>query len=344
MRVALSGDAAIWQDIDWRSATPGAQLSVWSVVDGEAEEALSACVGDAAPGVAMGPDVLFNVWCAVKPVVADALIRSLAATGRGLDTLLDDLVVAGPWPPGAFGTATVADLLAHRVPLPQVGIIQAQVWGEDRARRADEAIAAHLASGVRDGWDYSEYAAWHLIERMGPVTEAVHEHLRGVGPGILIPAVADRPDEDFGCYHEVTSDGALRPLPHDLLASFRRGRPPGLGGYASARGLARWYAGRLRAGDLPGPRTPWASSVLSTDIAFAEGLMVGLADFLEMSELSDRACGHVGWNGASIGLADPVSGLSAALVVNTATVTTERFRPIRDALLVAGLTGVAERV
>jgi CubicO group peptidase (beta-lactamase class C family) len=289
----------------------------------------------------MQPDLVFNVWCAVKPVVADALVRAMRAEALPLsvriaDLLPDDVDLR------SVGDVRVDDVLAHRAALPKIALMEAELWGRDRERLTRERFASWDPGDRGDRSDYTEYSGWYLIERVledrfGGAAIAHSEGLRVGRPAGAGPA------SGLGCYY-APSDGPFLPLPHDLLPAFRCARSLAMGGHASARGLARWYSSFLvdgggTAGDArtvpvpPAPGERWYSRVLLREVCFGRGFQLSIGQFLDVLELSERAFGHVGWNGASVGLVDPVLGVAIGLVLNTTDVGHDRFFAVRARII-----------
>jgi len=60
---------------------------------------------------------------------------------------------------------------------------------------------------------------------------------------------------------------------------------------------------------------------------------VDIGSFLGVRGLTPAAFGHVGWSGASVGLADPDAGIAVAVVLNTLDVGHDRFFRARTELI-----------
>jgi CubicO group peptidase (beta-lactamase class C family) len=271
-------------------------------------------------------------YCSTKPLLGLAFGLLVDRFGIALDTRV-------PVPSADGDGVPVPALLNHSAGLAAPRAID---W---RVRRADEraTLRSRISSGPRP--EYSEMAAGLLLEELiervagrpaaafieeqilsplGVADDLVIDPERAVQPAVrrrLSVPIAGLPDR----YIPMLSE---RILLHDT--------GPTLGGLVSASGLCRLYAALERCvsgvdlAGLPSPATTRTlldrrrgsvqDGVLDKRCDFAGGFMVRLAEHGFGYCLSDRAFGHVGGNGPSLGFCDPASGLAAGIYLNGATV------------------------
>ncbi|HEY9557194.1 MAG TPA: serine hydrolase [Acidimicrobiales bacterium] len=302
-----------------------------AVLSPRAEFSLS--VGADALGIRAHSSQLYNVWCALKPVVALAAAELAEAHGVDPDTSVSGIAKQFP---DCF--ATLRQIMSHRF----AGVYPslAQVALCPLAER-DQLISRHLGTGPSSG--YSEYSSQAILldvirslsgeEPVGYLQERTLTdlHLEGKLSFGFTRSQLEHVQEGIGLYVLGLPHRAL-PLLSDrtpFLACDDRGR---VGGFATAAGLAGFYNSVLNVlngeprGGLPAPEylrdlvyhpTPRIPDpVLGRDCAFAGGFMVSLPDHGFGDRPSAAAVGHSGFSGSSWGFADPEHHLSMGFIGN----------------------------
>jgi CubicO group peptidase (beta-lactamase class C family) len=315
--------------------TRGAQICV--SLDGEV--VLDACMGEDGLGRAIRPDTIFRIYCSIKPVTAVA-VANLVDSGRlDLDRPLAETLGRRPVLDGGL---TARSLLNHTAGLHALkGVTMEMVPPGDRRTVVDR---QHPPPGWRVGRDagYSEYAAWNLL---GDLLEAVsgqdlRHHLRGE---VLDPlgmrntwigmtstdyvAIVDR----LGVNVDLRGFRSF-PMLFERTERVCIDTNPAHGGYSTARDLVRMYDALLLAkrghdvGGLPSTDTLEAfctaarptsyDVVLARECDYGLGFMVGLDSHFFGRDCSSLSFGHSGNVGSSFAFADPMHGLSVAVVLN----------------------------
>lgn len=306
-------------------------VGVQAVVRRGNDVLLDVAAGVAAPGTAMAPSTMHNLYCGTKPVTAVALAAELGRVGLDVDVEIDDVLSAG-FPIGT----TARHLLQHSVGLDEPQAFQFLFTPqEERARLLDP---KQLALQVRTGIPvYSEVAAWHLLGCMIEVItdKAIQEVIDGIANRLglaNLALVVESPSRDIGVYFDMVTDPPL-PLLHDRLPRFsNRTFPAAIGGYASMQDLAQWY--RVVLDDIGGKapsvlappdvlsdltrvaRPRQYDSTLKRECSFGSGFMTDLVDHHFGKCPSAAAFGHVGFMGNSFAFADPDNDLVVALLYN----------------------------
>ena len=304
-----------------------------AVVAGPDRPVMSFSVGENVPGYPLTPSHLFNVWCASRPILVCAFLRaaersqlrpedSVGAVLRDVGSHLDGLTWASVLNHSAgivspslldaslMSTRPAIDLALRAVPTGEPGysdfvlnvlLVRAieELSGESASAQLGRSLQAQgLANAVKFGLGPAEMEA--PLERIGFYTYGL--------PASPVPLYHDG-IEAVACHHR------------DLF-----------GAYASASGLARFYAllgsvasGRVEPG-MPSPATlaTWLGfrrgveydSVLRRDCDFACGLMMDLEQHAFGVSLSPNSFGHSGLMGSPFGFHDPETELSGAIILN----------------------------
>jgi len=325
-----------------RRVTPGIQLALKQ----RGKPLRSWTWGYAAPGREMSTDTLFNVWCAVKPVVATTVLNELSAHGYAASDSVFDIVGFDDSSLAWLRDVSVGSLFTHEAALPDIGLFQAEMWGDERGNESFRVLKHFrpILGGHKP--EYIEYTGSFLAELVllalrdrKPRGLRLRRELK-TGP-------QPSGNEEFGCYSVDAS--ASKFLPHDLHNRFTSDRPYSLGGHASAAGLATWYD---KFTDDPSQNVvggfdrslacgvSYFSRVFMRPVQFINGFIMNIGAFIDVPALSCKAYGHVGWNGASLGLVDPERGIAVGLVTNTCSAGNDRFFDLRRNLIDVALGAV----
>lgn len=312
-----------------------AQVSI--AVDGES--VMDIAIGDDGLGRVAEQEMLFNIYCAGKPVVAAAIGALVDSYDLSFDDVLGDLIDEELHP--LVAEARVDHVLAHRAGLHfPLGIVAMLAPPEAQHSLA---CLSPAEDGARPGLDlnYSEFAGWHLLG-------LAIENLTGMSAQAFVRESVLEPygiDRELALGMTPTEFDALEPyigvnvtyrgmLPVPLLAERLSENvcagTLAFGAYASAGGLRRLYDGLLA--DRHGAATvvtPETAMLLTT--AFGEssedplmkrtcgwglGFMTNLAEHDFGPAPAVSTFGHSGLAGGSFGFADPTIGLSAAVIIN----------------------------
>jgi CubicO group peptidase (beta-lactamase class C family) len=310
----------------------GMTIGAQAVVRHHGEIALDVAFGECAPQQPMLSTTPHDVYCALKPMTACAMLAALEHAGVTLETSLFDLI-------GAPGDATLRDLLAHNVGLVTPLALEAH-W-QAPADRSDalkpERLIAELRAG---GGAYSEVAAWTLL---GAATRAVvgREPIVVITEAIATQCLTDTFTatpwsgdlaDRIGCYFDMAGAPPI-PLLHDRLPRFVDSDfTYAIGGYTTMRDLASFYdlvlatLGGLSTPGLPTPsflnamlageRAPRADEVLRRECRFSGGFMTDLSTHFFGRQPGRDAFGHAGFLGNSFAFADPEREVVVALLLN----------------------------
>ena len=321
----ISGEAAVGQ---------GVQL--W-ICDSRGEVDIT--VGAAVPSGAMLPCLLHKVWCATKPCLALLLAGVLERYRIGFEA--DVGSVLGRHVRGI----TFLELFRHRADLTRPRLFEVLITPPDRRRAMIEAaLAVRLTHPEESG--YSEVASWFLMahayealtgETVDEGCSAVLREARcGSDVVLTINTLAEfvKLRDLIGVYVSGRDGGNVRPWLHDrTFAVATTDTSPTLGGYASARGLGRFWravlqqlqrdtysrfpSGSLLSEYLYSAHTyPHEDRILGRKGAYALGCQVSLSDYRLGTKPSARSFGHIGFLGNSFGFADPDADLVIACVAN----------------------------
>lgn len=302
--------------------------------------------------IPMGPqyapisqDTPFNLWCAVKPLVACAALAVLERAGISLGAPMSEYVPA--FEDAGDEAPSMAQLLRHESRLPAADTIEMQMLlPDDRRARVEELVRRkNLRPTAVPA--YSQFVAWSAIlwalEALCGTSgdQAVQAELDAAGHSGVRLHVDDvghaRLEPVLGLYYEPPDGVPGQPLPlvHDHARSVVVDTTCALRGYATALAMTAWYSDLLDTLSLEGcPNRPGfpsheflaralastrtshaADDTLRRRCDFAAGFMVDLSTHQMSSNFSPSAIGHSGWKGLSVGFADPERGLVGCFVV-----------------------------
>jgi CubicO group peptidase (beta-lactamase class C family) len=308
--------------------SPGAQ----AVVRHHGELVLDVAIGECAPAQPMLSTTPHDVYCALKPITACAMLAALERAGVTLDTSLTELI-------GAPDNATLRDLLDHNVGLAAPLALEAH-W-QRPADRSEALKPERLVAQLRAGTGvYSEVAAWTLLgmatrsivgrEPIDVITDAIRD-LGLTNTFVATPWSGELADR-IGCYFDMAGDPPL-PLLHDRLPRFVTSDfTYAIGGYTTMADLASFYelvlatlAGASTPGlptapfltaMLAGERTPRRDPVLRRECCFSGGFMTNLSNHFFGRQPGRDAFGHAGFLGNSFAFADGERERVAAVLLN----------------------------
>lgn len=313
----------------------GAQLAV--SVGGRPPDVVA--TGEQLSGRPMTDQLVFNVWCASKPVVALAALGLFEADGIDLDQQLSSIAPdTFPDHPGL----TLRRVLNHTAGLNDPTMVQAYLMGNAQAA----AVAREYNVSDDKNVSYSEYGAAvalvDLIERLSGESAEVYlnEFVAANGLEEMIRfrlddgAVAD-PLDHIGFY-VVGLPHRRIPLFHDALPVIAQSYRPMVGAYASATGLCEFYrlVRRILVDDDQGaPMCPsqayFAAAVrdgrrvgstydqlMFKECDFTAGFMTDLATHGYGDRVSPMAIGHTGMLGSPFGFYDPDADVCGGVILN----------------------------
>lgn len=280
-------------------------------------------------GLPSGPDVVWNVWCGVKPLSAFRVAARLEARGIAPD---DDLRVHHPLLADFPAPVSLADLSCHRVtfesPLSSVAALAPPA---ERGELVRHGVLSPTSSA------YGEYATWWLLADLVDLARSDGDETgRALADNgvVLHPLLADQAAAVLarsGIYFDGLRQHGDVPVPliHDLGRRMLAQTDAGLGGRTSARGLAQWYSA-VTARPLPRtmlgvggwPSAPYTDRWLgaaehSFDEALTGRTMKHVGPFMAGFEHRDLpglddygVVGQLGWMGASLGIGGDGFGLA----------------------------------
>lgn len=293
-------------------------------------------------GRPMAPTTLHPGYCATKPVLALAVGALVVDGVLGLDDDVGDPVVAGP--------VTVGEVLAHtRVELASPDLTEWRMADADR--RAVLWAEGGAAGRAHPGVAYSEVVGWTLLQRAveevtgRPALEVVEERVLaplGLGDDIVLDPARLGAAADAGLL--AVPVGGLPvdavPLLTEATAPALADCGPALGGFVTARGLARLCDGAF--GDDAHPalaaawravrsaeRAPQPDLTLRQPAGFRGGAMTDLAAYGVDARLAPGAVGHVAAIIQAFALHAPAAGISLAVVGNGLATSGEDLRLVR---------------
>jgi CubicO group peptidase (beta-lactamase class C family) len=295
------------------------------------------------------PDSLVNIYSAGKAVVSTLALQLVDQGRLALDTPLAEV-----WPEFAQGGkegVTLRHALCHRAGVPAIRepLTNDDLWDWDR-------MTAALAA-TDPWWEPDSRHAYHANTFGHLVGEAIRR-VSGELPGVRLLAVTEPLGADLWIgvppvHHDRCADviwGRSIPRaeahspdlePDELMfllahfnppgyssievvntARWRSAEVPSTNGHASARGLARFYAGLLEPDCLLSPdllalatrpHSVGPCPILGEDVAFG----LGFTPTTERRPLgpNPRSFGHFGTGGA-LGFADPDAGVAFGYVMN----------------------------
>ena len=284
----------------------------------------------------MTSETLSTVYCTVKPMISCLILLAEQEGTLSRDQTLGELLDVHESP--AQEAVTLTELVTHTAGLHNLNSPRSAVTPP--AIRREQALRAVPP----EGWDksgeaaYSEWLAFFLI---GLVLERVH--------GRSLPELLrERLLEPIGIDHEVSlglapeklerigvnldlRSGRDLPLLIERTPWFVNAEDPSLNAYATMRGLGRFYVwvtetlngrqttplepDRLRDACRP-HRQVLHDQIMDTPADWGFGFMTGLGRVGFGTYPSERAVGHTGQVGTSIGFCDPEHDLAVALLFN----------------------------
>lgn len=299
-------------------------------VDGGSTEVVVA--GDQIPGSGMSPALLFNVWCASKPVTAIHLLALLENRGLSLDVKVSD--ICEDLSPGA----TAGEVLCHTGGLRGPNGAAARFVGLEESASAVRRSSPSAGSAFYTDFAMNVVVA-DMIGALSGLTpeQSVARFLAQIGltgqvtfePGVDQLA---RPLDHFGFYIHGLPERRV-PLLHDAAPQIASRSPLLRGAYASAGGLCNFYrlVGEVfGGGTVEGfPSRGFLTEALATSrrprvwdegldktCAFSCGFMVDLEDHGYGEHLSESAIGHTGLMGSPTAFYDPQRKVAAAFIIN----------------------------
>ena len=329
-------------------------LGVQAYVSLDHRVLLDLAAGIGPPGQPMRTSTSHNVWCATKPLAACHALAVLEREGFCID---EPVALRLHWLPESFHDLTVLDILTHsRSPTSPDAITARMLPPQERAHFARNGASS---AAPNQGMGYSDFMGWFILgDLVANVTDSdprdsLNSALRQYGIDEvsygLDSAQYDRRRLDIGVYY-ANPRSAATPLLHETTRRFAADAEFGIGGFASMRGLGRWYEHllRLMRSDYQYyPLLPSASllryalgkrrglawdAVLRRDCDFAAGFMTDLAHHHFGTNVGTGAIGHSGWLGASFAFVDPAVGLVAAFLYN-GMLSEDDFRLLRPDLV-----------
>jgi CubicO group peptidase (beta-lactamase class C family) len=297
--------------------------------------------GIARPGHRMTPDTVQSLFCLTKPIVGASVLAVAERRGISLD---EDVARSSPRLKRMLGGRSLClrGVLSHTAELHRV--LAAEVMFMPRADRlaATKQIAFATNSNSEAHHAYSEFQGWNVLrvwleDVTGlPFGAAMRSaSLEPLGLRDLYFGVDDTEWEDvrerLGVHYQM-DQGVARPLLHELLRKHLDDPAmQSVGGYGSARAVARFYCAalRARAGEtvegVPSPSlvramvTPRAAAqvdpVLTLRVSFGLGFMTDLQGAFGPS-IGSAAFGHIGLLGNAFAFADPELDLVVVFVSN----------------------------
>jgi CubicO group peptidase (beta-lactamase class C family) len=287
-------------------------------------------------GRPMTIETLSAVYCTIKPMLS---VLVLLAEQRGLldrESLLGELIEAGE--NSELAAVPLEDLLTHRAGMHTVPSLLAGF-------RPPE-IRHELAMSARppEGWDrradaaYSEWLGYYLVGQVlerctgTELPELLREWLLeplGVVGEVLLGM--EEEDLDRIGVNVDLREGPAVPLLMERAKWFAGSGDPSLGAFATMRALGTFYEWVLatldgreatllepeRLREACSPQRPIVfDQVLNQESNWGLGFMTGLGRLGFGPYPSERAVGHPGQVGTSIGFCDPEHELAVALLYN----------------------------
>jgi CubicO group peptidase (beta-lactamase class C family) len=293
-------------------------------------------VVDLAYGEGWDPDTLVNAFSVGKGLTAAVLGHAMEAHGVGLDDPVQR------WWPELSAGCTIAQLASHQAGLPALRAPQ-----PEHAMYDWEAMVAALAA-EEPWWEPGTGHGYH-VNTFGFLVGEVIRRATGRSVGTMLRELAGPLDADVFIglpdaeHHRVVpfvfpgTEGFVLddPMLHNAYfnppafsggsevntSAWRRAEIPSTNGHASARGVARFYAGLLdgrvlsaaTVAELCVPRAEGPDLVLGRPSRFSAGFQLPQPE--RPFGTGDRAFGHFGAGGA-LGFADPDAGLAFGYLMN----------------------------
>ena len=319
-------------DVEAASFCTGIQV----YVSRSGEVVMDTALGCDGVGRPMTTETLSAVYCSIKPIITVLILLAEQEGSLRLDMTLGEGLELDENP--ELAAVRLDDLLSHSAGMHELRSVIAAA--APPASRHAMAMAAKPAQG----WDrtkngaYSEWLGFFLIARLFERVCGV-ELASGLRERVLEPlGIADEVylGLDAGDLERIgvnvdLRDGSRAPLLMERTPWFAAGTDPALSGYATMRGLGRFYewvlatlAGRsaeplqparLRKACRPN-RPVVRDAILNLEADWGLGFMTGLRRLAFGPHPSDTAVGHTGQVGTSVAFCDPEHELSVALLYN----------------------------
>jgi CubicO group peptidase (beta-lactamase class C family) len=280
--------------------------------------------------------VVLNAGYGNKPIITVLVLLAEQEGALRLDMTLGEGLELDGNPP--LAAVRLDDLLSHRAGMHELRSVIAAA--APPATRRELAMAAQPA----EGWDrrsngaYSEWLGYFLVAEL-------YHQVCGVE---LAEALRERVLEPLGIADEVylgldeselerigvnvdLREGSRAPLLMERTPWFAAATDPALSGFATMRGLGRFYEWvlatlegrvteplepeRLRRACMPN-RPVVHDAILNLDADWGLGFMTGLRRLAFGPYPSDAAVGHTGQVGTSVAFCDPEHDLAVALLYN----------------------------
>ncbi|MFN8035014.1 MAG: serine hydrolase [Acidimicrobiia bacterium] len=200
-------------------------------------------------------DSVVNVWCAVKPAASMVLLCVMAEHGLPLDARLVELLPElSRWE--AADGLTVVELLGGALALTSVNLMLARLTELDDLAELVIAEQPRRITGSRPAdFEFSEFSMWWVVAALietitgRPHLDVLAERLSAGGLDVYV-GDHDANPIPYGRLAPYLEPGAecVLPLLHDAVPSENRRWHLGYGGFASAAGLAEFYARVIRSG------------------------------------------------------------------------------------------------
>jgi CubicO group peptidase (beta-lactamase class C family) len=300
------------------------------------EVVMQAAFGRDGLGRPMTNETLSAVYCSIKPIITVLVLLAEQDGSVRLDMTLGEVLELDENPD--LAAVRLDDLLTHTAGMHELRSVVAAA--APPAIRHKSAMAARPAEGWdrRTGAAYSEWLGFYLIGQL--VERACGVELRdALRERVLEPIGIDNevglglPDADLGRIgvNVDLRNGKRTPLLMERAPWFASAADPALSGYATMRGLGRFYEWvlatldgrettplqpeRLRDACLP-HRPVTEDLILGLEADWGLGFMTGLGRLGFGPCPSERAVGHTGQVGTSVAFCDPEHDLVAALLYN----------------------------
>lgn len=323
--VHASATSILRDEVDNARGRIGGQLAVF--VNGRLTD--QTAIGYSGPSMPMTHEMLHNVWCGTKPIFHTAALHLLwrrQLTAVHLRDLLPDDV--GRCLPSAVAALTPADLVSHRIGLPDPHVMMAMhVPIVDRNRLLLDSLKSAQAGNTAGTYAPSKLLELALDNVLGHpsgafVDEWCRNHLTfasevrfNIAPHELRdascsigPYALTRYRHTIYSYH----DRSISVACDDRLAT---------GGFASMRALAEFYSLLVDGSRIEPAFVAWLyeqepntvrDSSIGAEITCVGGLNAGLPSYRPRT----RCFGLPGLTGSSYGFVMPDAGVSAAFMVN----------------------------
>jgi CubicO group peptidase (beta-lactamase class C family) len=293
-----------------------------------------AVVADLWGGAGFARDTLVHVYSVTKPVAAFCVLVLADRGALGLDDR-----VAAHWPEFAAAgkqDVTVRQLLAHQAGLvalrePQppevlldwerlVGLLAAEApWFEPGSAHAEHALFyGHLCGELVRRVDGRTLGTFWREEVAGPWRLDFHVGLDSPELARVADLAGAFPASEGGELYRAGLDNP--PGARDLAVvngeAWRRAEIPAINGHGTAAGVARFFEGLRRGGELDGVRLvgPEMVAAMSAGELRAHDALIGDEMCWGLGVWVDVDGYGMGGTGGSLGMTDPALGLSEGYV------------------------------